>query len=54
MNRFKVFSLDYVALYALITIEATGDVPHHVFDKFWIVICPFGNELFVRPLQEAV
>ena len=49
-DRFKVFSLDYVALYALIIIEATGNVPHHVFDKFWILIRPFGDELLVLPL----
>lgn len=50
MDRFKVFSLDDVAIYALLVIEATGDIPHHVFDKFWILIRLFGDELFVRPL----
>ena len=54
MNRFKVFSLDHVAFYALIVIEATSDVPHHVFDKLWIIVRSFGHELFVRPLQEAI
>ena len=53
MNGFKVFGFDDIPFNTGFSIQTGSDIAHHVFDEFRIVVSAFGDEFFVRTLEQA-
>ena len=54
VDRFEVFRFDDIGVDTRFGVEAGGDVAHHVFDEFGVVVGAFGDVFFVRALEQAV
>ena len=54
MYRFEIFGLEHILSNTVVLVQLTGDIPHHVFDKFWIIIGTLGHVFFIRALQQSV
>src|ERR1700728_861902 len=54
VDRLEILALDHIRGDAILAVEPHGDVTHHVFDEFWVVVGALGDVLLVGPLENAV
>ena len=54
VNRLEIFRFDGIGINARLGVEAGGNVAHHVFNEFGIVVGVFSHIFFIRPLEQAV
>ena len=54
VDRFEVLGFDDIGVDSAFGVEPSGDVAHHVFHKFRIVVGAFGDEFLVRALEQPV
>ena len=54
MDRFEVFGLDHIACNARFIVEPDGEIAHQIFDELGVVVGALGDELFIRPFEDAI
>ena len=54
VDRLKILRFHHVPVDALVPVQHGGDIAHHVFHEFGIVVGALGDELLVRALEQAV
>ena len=54
VDGFEIFAFQFKGFYSRILLQYQGDVAHHVFHEFRVVVCAFGHIFFIRPFEQAV
>ena len=54
VNGFEIFRFYAVGAYPLIVVQACGDISDQVLDEFGVIIGTFGDEFFIRTLDQAI
>ena len=54
VNGFEIFRFNGVGAYPLIVVQACGDISYQILDEFGVIVGVFGDEFFVRTLDQAV
>ena len=51
MDRFEIFRFENVLAYTFVLVELDRNIPHHILDKFGIIVGAFGHIFLIGALE---